>query len=91
WLLTVAFLVYGASMVVLYVTIFVPGQIGTVESGTAGIFRLMDASGTAGLALELLRRGRKLLSIAAVAVGALILRQRSGAERNGPPPADRAE
>jgi uncharacterized membrane protein YbhN (UPF0104 family) len=91
WLLTVAFLVYGASMVVLYVTIFVPGQIGTVESGTAGIFRLMGSSGTAGLALELLRRGRKLLSIAVVALVALVVRLTRGGARRGRSPADRAE
>jgi len=90
WLLTAAFLIYGASMVVLYVTIFVPGQIGTVESGTAGIFRLMGASGTAGLALELLRRGRKLLSIAVVGLGGLFVRLRRGGARGGRPPADRS-
>jgi len=82
WLLMVAFLVYGASMVVLYVTIFVPGQIGAVESGTAGIFRLMGATSTAGLALELLRRGRKLLSIAAVGIGFVVVRARRWARRD---------
>jgi uncharacterized protein (TIRG00374 family) len=78
WLMLVAFIAMTASQVVEFVTLFVPGQIGTLEGGTAGVFALMGLSGTAGLAMELLRRGRKLVAVAITLTLAAILRVRNG-------------
>jgi uncharacterized protein (TIRG00374 family) len=82
WLMLVAFIAMTASQVVEFATMFVPGQVGTLEGGTAGAFALMGLSGNAGLAMELLRRGRKILAVMVTLVLGLVIRA-----RNGPPPA----
>jgi len=64
WLVELAVLVQAASQVLQYAALVVPGQIGAIEAGTAGVFAMLGLGGWLGLALELLRRGRKLLAIA---------------------------
>jgi hypothetical protein len=64
WLLQLAVLVQAATQVLQYAALVVPGQIGAIEAGTAGVFAMLGLGGWLGLALELLRRGRKLLAIA---------------------------
>lgn len=63
WLFWLSWMVLAAGEVVMYLTVFVPGQIGALEAGMTAIFALSALPVTVGLALELLRRGRKLLSI----------------------------
>ncbi|MFW6049838.1 MAG: lysylphosphatidylglycerol synthase transmembrane domain-containing protein [Myxococcota bacterium] len=63
WLLQVALLVQAATQMVMYVTLFVPGQIGTMEGGSAIIFAILGMSAAVGLAMELLRRARKVLAL----------------------------
>ncbi|MFW5877155.1 MAG: lysylphosphatidylglycerol synthase transmembrane domain-containing protein [Myxococcota bacterium] len=63
WLLWLSWMVLAAGEVVMYLTVFVPGQIGALEAGMTAIFGLSALPVTVGLALELLRRGRKILSI----------------------------
>lgn len=78
WLLELAVLVQAASQVLQYVALIVPGQIGAMEAATAGVFAMLGLAMWPGLALELLRRGRKLLAIAvAIPLWLALPKQRS--------------
>lgn len=76
WLALLSLLVQTASQMVLYATLFVPGQIGTLEGGTAAIFGMVGLATTVGLAMELLRRGRKILAVVLTGVIGLVAKGR---------------
>jgi uncharacterized protein (TIRG00374 family) len=78
FLMLLAFIAVTASQVVEYTTMFVPGQVGTLEGGTAGAFALLGVAATAGLAMELMRRGRKLAVVLVTLVVLLVLKTRDG-------------
>lgn len=63
-LLVYALLFHAMSQLVIYATLIVPGNIGVLEGATALIFRLLGLGALNGLALELLRRLRKILGLA---------------------------
>ena len=78
WLFELAVLVQAASQVLEYAALVVPGQIGAIEAGTAGVFAILGLGGWLGLALELLRRGRKLLAVAvAIPLWAAVTQRRT--------------
>jgi uncharacterized protein (TIRG00374 family) len=78
FLMLLSLVAVTASQVVEYTTMFVPGQIGTLEGGTAGAFALLGVAATAGLAMELMRRGRKLAVVLVTLVVLLVLKTRDG-------------
>jgi hypothetical protein len=78
FLMLLAFIAVTASQVVEYTTMFVPGQVGTLEGGTAGAFALLGVAATAGLAMELMRRARKVAVVVVTLVVLVVLKTLDG-------------
>jgi hypothetical protein len=63
WLTELAVLAQAASQMLQYAALALPGQIGAMEGGTASSFAMLGLGALLGLALELLRRGRKFVAV----------------------------
>lgn len=61
--LNLSVFVMAFGQVVAWMLSIVPGQLGIAEAGSAGAFAIMGLPPAIGLAMELLRRGRKVVGI----------------------------
>jgi hypothetical protein len=52
--------IFTAGQLFYYLTLFLPTRIGVLEGGAVGIFKLFSLPGPMGLAMEVIRRLRKL-------------------------------
>lgn len=77
WLIELSVLAQAASQMLQYAALILPGQIGAMEGGTASVFAMLGLGAWLGLALELLRRGRKLVAVVvALVVWAALARRK---------------
>jgi uncharacterized membrane protein YbhN (UPF0104 family) len=63
WLLVVALVGRSATLLIGWVTAFVPGRIGVAEGGAAALFELLGIGAGVGLTFALLRRVRRMVVI----------------------------
>ncbi|MFW6049561.1 MAG: lysylphosphatidylglycerol synthase transmembrane domain-containing protein [Myxococcota bacterium] len=64
WLFLLAMLTQSTAQIINILAVFIPGRVGALEGGAALLFDLLGLSAVDGLALALLRRLRKVLTIA---------------------------
>ncbi len=79
WLAALALLAQSASQLIGWLGVLVPGRVGVMESGLAGVFALLGLDPTVGMSAALLRRVRKLT---AIGIG-LLIGTALGAKRDG--------
>jgi hypothetical protein len=63
WLLVVALVGRSATLLIGWITAFVPGRIGVAEGGAAALFELLGIGAGVGMTFAILRRVRRLVVI----------------------------
>jgi len=83
WLAAFALLAQSASQLIGWIGVLVPGRVGVMESGVAGVFALLGLDPTVGMSAALLRRVRKLTAIGiGLLIGTALGAKRGRAQRD---------